>query len=336
MKKYEIVDFLKGYSIFTIVLYHFFQALPMYSVLDKAINIGGTGIHTFLTISGFGLYLSFRDKPLGFVPFIKRRLSKIYIPYIIVMGITALIALFIPIVDNSPYAFLGHVFLYKMFDSAIIGSYGGQFWFISTIIQFYLVFHVLAWFKRNSSAAMFLITGLVLSFGWAAFLAYSGLADKAAYNRFFLQYLWEFMLGMLLADLLKQGKLEPFLSRFSNWHFLILGITGMGIYIIMALKLGAVGQLFNDIPALIGYSCVAIFLYNLSIKPINRFFLYTGEISYSLFLVHILVLLVVMYGWQQAGLAVSWKIIPIPLVISYLVAHFYNKFVGETYKWLKI
>ena len=143
MKKIEIIEFLKGYSIFTIVIFHLLQEVSLPPIFEKAIFFGGTGVHLFILLSGLGLYLSFQNKPTDYFTFLKKRLNRIYLPYILVVLISALIALSIPIYENSNYALLGHIFLYKMFDSKIIESYGSQLWFISTIIQLYFALKIL-------------------------------------------------------------------------------------------------------------------------------------------------------------------------------------------------
>ena len=114
-KKIEVIDFIKGYSILSIVLFHYCQGLHLPSLLSKAINFGGTGIHTFLFASGFGLFLSHLRKPLGYGDFLKKRFTKIYIPYIIIVTLSALIALLIPIYENNWNNYFSHVFFYKMF-----------------------------------------------------------------------------------------------------------------------------------------------------------------------------------------------------------------------------
>ena len=70
-KKIEVIDFIKGYSILSIVLFHYCQGIKLPFLLSKAINFGGTGIHTFLFASGFGLYLSHLRQPLGYARFFK-------------------------------------------------------------------------------------------------------------------------------------------------------------------------------------------------------------------------------------------------------------------------
>ena len=87
MKRLEVVDFLRGFSIFTIVLMHLVQGYPLSGFLMKASSFGGAGVHVFILCSGFGLYLSSLHKPLGYGKFLKRRFSKVYIPYVFTMSI---------------------------------------------------------------------------------------------------------------------------------------------------------------------------------------------------------------------------------------------------------
>ncbi len=59
------------------------------------------------------------------------------------------------------------LFLYKMFDNDLIGTYGYQLWFISTIIQFYLLFPLIRPVKGTDSGESFLLAGLLISWAWA-------------------------------------------------------------------------------------------------------------------------------------------------------------------------
>lgn len=64
-KRLDIVDFWRGFSIFTIVLMHLVQSYPIGNLLMKASSLGGAGVHVFILCSGFGLYLSYLKKPVG-------------------------------------------------------------------------------------------------------------------------------------------------------------------------------------------------------------------------------------------------------------------------------
>ena len=138
MRKLEVIDFLRGFAIFTIVLMHCVQGY-LDGVMHKAVSLGGAGVHVFILCSGFGLYLSYLNKPLGYKDFLKRRFGKVYFPYVIVIGLYAVWGLMSSGIVNWK-AVASHVFLYKMFDIDLDVSLCYPFWFISTIIQFYIFF----------------------------------------------------------------------------------------------------------------------------------------------------------------------------------------------------
>lgn len=333
-KKYELIDYLKGFAIFTIVVYHALQRIPLSELMANAIRLGGTGVHLFLLLSGLGLYLSHQNKKLSYPQFLRKRFLKIYIPYILIVLLSALLGLFLPLWDvNSWYALGGHVFLYKMFDNSIIGSYGYQLWFLSVILQFYLIFHVLAWFKEHSRNRSFLATGLLISFAWGALTLVLGKSELRNWNSFFLQYLWEFMLGMSIASWLYTERLHP---KLKPLHYLGVSLVFLLAFALMSLKGGAFGKVFNDIPALFGYSLLAVFIYLLKLKPLNAFFLYTGKISFSLFLVHMLIMNLLWYLFKANGMNMPVVGIVGGIGLSYFFGHYYHQFVIHIYRLLKI
>ena len=138
MKKLEVIYFLRGFAIFTIVLMHCVQGY-LDGVMHKAVSLGGAGVHVFILCSGFGLYLSYMNKPLRYLDFLRKRFAKVYYPYIIVIGLYVIWGL-ISSGSVNWEAVASHVFLYKMFDNELDISLCYPFWFISTIIQFYIFF----------------------------------------------------------------------------------------------------------------------------------------------------------------------------------------------------
>ena len=91
---YNVISFLRGWSIFTIVLMHLLMCYDITGVAKSAISLGGAGVHVFILCSGYGLYLSYLRKPLSYFSFLKRRFGKIYMPYAIVVILTVVWALF--------------------------------------------------------------------------------------------------------------------------------------------------------------------------------------------------------------------------------------------------
>ena len=137
-QRYRVVDFLKGFSIITIVIMHLIKIymLSLPRVISRVATVGGTGVHIFVICSGFGLYFSHLKHPYSFLDFLRRRFIKIFIPYIIVVAITALSPFLYD--GNRLDAFLSHLLLFKMFIPQYEESFGVQFWYISTLFQFYL------------------------------------------------------------------------------------------------------------------------------------------------------------------------------------------------------
>ena len=63
MKKLEVINFLRGFAIFTIVLMHCVQG-HLEGVMHKAASLGGAGVHVFILCSGFGLYCNCSVNPV--------------------------------------------------------------------------------------------------------------------------------------------------------------------------------------------------------------------------------------------------------------------------------
>ena len=332
MRRLEIIEFLKGYAIFTIMIYHFLQTLNLPDPFNHFISFGGTGVHLFVLLSGFGLFLSYLRKPTNYFTFLKKRVSKIYIPYVVIVIISALISFFIPLYQNSLYAFGGHVFLYKMFDESIIGSYGYPLWFISMIIQFYIIFIPLAIIAKRVSPVNFIIAGAAMSILWVLIVVGLGKESERVWNSFFLQFIWEFALGMVLALKFAQNDYK-FNFNVRRVYLLLFAILGCASYGLMAMKGGVVGKMVNDLPALIGYSSLAIFIYKLRIEGINKFFIYSGHISFSIYLLHTLILSLALFYTNGGYISI---VLCVSMLTIYFASFYYQKVIFSLYRFLNI
>jgi peptidoglycan/LPS O-acetylase OafA/YrhL len=325
MIRFEVIDYLKGYSIITVVLMHLFQDyLSMPNIINKALSLGGAGVHVFIFCSGFGLFYSSLNKPLSYKSFLKKRFIKIYIPYIVIIIISSLI----PFMYNYSHKFvavLSHVFLFKMFSNKYECSFGGQFWFLSTIIQFYLIFNLLIYCKnRLNSNKKFITLSLGLSVCWWMITGILGKTEIRVWGSFFIQYLWEFSLGMVLADIIYRNNGKFTLPKKSI--LLFISILLLSLYGFVAIK-GGVLKLFDDIPSLLGYGGLALFVYSLNIKVINKTIIKLSSFSYELYLVHILIFSCIFKLFNNIKSQILIAIISI--VVSIVVSKLYNIFLRK-------
>ena len=109
---------------------------------------------------------------------------------------------------------------------------------------------------------------LLISILWASVVGWLGYEEYRPWGSFFLQYLWEFVLGMWLADKYENSssKVNELLAESKNlkWPWLIVGaVVGMGLTGAMG-WIGGILKLYNDIPSLMGYLSLLLIMYKAS------------------------------------------------------------------------
>jgi len=323
-KKIPYIDFAKGYAIFTIVLFHtLLVSAGWRPLLLKMIFFGATGVHLFFFLSGFGLGLSYGSAEP--VQFYKRRVSKIWLPFVLVLTISLIVALVTGVYKDSWDAWLAGVGLYQMFMERYIASFGGHLWFISTIIQFYIAYPLIRKMvdKGGGHTWTVVIGALAISVTWWIVVFSSGKTELRIWNSFFLQFLWEFVLGLALASAYCSGeklRIGPFTQRPDFWNqsphkALLVG----GVMLFLAFNfhnLGVFGNIGIDIPYFLGYIAFSVAVYQIGeryLPFVKQFFLWIGSFSLSVYLVHILGLRFFLKATEAAGLSVN-----IWLLLSYI------------------
>lgn len=291
IKKIDAVDFIKALAITCVVIYHFvtiyMQFIP--DILRRLAFVLGTGCHAFLVVSGFGLFFSYKKHPLSAPRFWLKRLSKIYFPYIIIVLISYYCEnVYLAGGVDRFKALMSHVFLYKMFFPQYEVTFGGHFWFISTIIQFYLVFPLLVKLYKKLGMRRFLISALVINALWAVFTVVIGISGERIWNSFFLQFIFEFSVGMAVADNI--DAVIAWYKRTSVLKLLLYGVCGYALLLVCYFCGGVVAS-FSDAPSAAGFIFCALALYKLGLKGFNSLMIKLSSISYEWYLVHYLVLL---------------------------------------------
>ena len=282
----ELIDYLKGISIAGIVVYHLLTVfLELTGPVALAASFAGAGIHLFNVCSGFGLALSQSRSPLTAGAFFRRRFLKVYLPYFLAITLHLVTSGIIFQSVQPLRDYLSHVFLYKMFFQYRINTFGGHFWYISTIFQFYLLFPLLWRLKDRLGRRKFFLLCLGASLIWMAAGQLFRLGDLRPYSNCAIEYLWEFALGICLAEhYADKGTVTE--RPLPLWTVALVSILCLGFYGLTSLK-GGVLQGFSDFfaaPAIFG---IYYLLYQLT--PLRRPFLRVSKFSFAWYLTHYLV-----------------------------------------------
>ncbi len=75
----------------------------------------------------------------------------------------------------------------------------------------------------------------------------------------------------------------------------MLAVIGIGLMGFFSLKMGKIGHAFNDIPSFIGYISLSVIVFRICaqfLPCLKQAFIKVGDISYFLYLTHVLVLTV--------------------------------------------
>ena len=324
----QLPNFLKGFSIFTIALMHLLMLCHFSGALGRAIWFGGAGVHVFILCSGFGLRLSSLNKPLSYGNFLKRRFTKVFYPYVIMVFVWSLWIFFtersFPLIEVS-----SHVFLWKMFSTEYHTSLCYPYWFISTIIQFYIAWPIIV---KLMSYRYGLLISLVISLLWSSIVGYLGCENMRPWGSCFLQYLWEFCLGIFLATKYrsscgKNGWTKLLFVENYKWSLCVLGAAlGCGVMFAMT-KYGGILKLYNDIPSLLGYVSCALIVCKIGKTLVTRFFCWINSFAYELYLVHSLIYAVVYYYLKNV--LPLYGVLLVCFVMAFVAAILYSLFLKK-------
>lgn len=282
MKKIEFVDFAKGFSILAIVIMHYFTKIDLPSIVRMAFDFGGSGIHLFFMVSGFTLFVSSYE---NFIQFYKKRFLSIIVPYYIAVSLYFFFSLILPGQKTiSFYELAGHFLLFKMFDNSIFFSVAFEFWFISTIIQFYILFPLL---KRLylKFGNYFVIFSVVLSLIYMFSVSYYPQMHKPVLQHLFIRYLWEFIAGFYLMDIFKRKGREFW--RVKPIYLLLVFFVSSALVVAGKVYENSLLVPIDDIFNCFAFISFTILVYILlSGIKISFLFVFIGSYSFYLYLIH--------------------------------------------------
>lgn len=247
-----------------------FSSNPIYKV--TVLFAGDLGVALFFFLSGYGLMMSERKHHLAFWPFLKRRLSKVYLPVVFVTFVWQLILW----PSNS-----GWERIPKLLYSVFWGFSDGILWFVKVIFVCYILFRIYLISKSRKLIILFFGTSIVYFFVYVYFASYAAISIPL------------FSLGILVADY------NSFFSRLarSAWMFAVMvaiTLLMVGLYIWQ-------GNLY--LHCLTNWYAVSVLVVvcsslNIEIKAPSEI----GGVSYDIFLTHNKVINYLRPVYTQIGL----------------------------------
>lgn len=275
------VQALRALAAWTVVCHHFMQIFFDFkasgSVGQLFIDKGAVGVDVFFVISGLVIFLSTEHKPLPPARFLLYRLIRIvpaYWLYTVLMGLLVVFAQ--PLLPDQTVDW-SHFLLSLLFIPAENpGGYGiyptlNVGWTLNYEMLFYVLF---AWALLFRLQVRVLVVAALL---FAVCEAWTGFGWISGFYRSDIVY--EFLLGIAIGMLHRRGWIAS-----GGW----LPLLGIGAALLAIYHLPPTPRLLNwGVPsAVLVMSCLALERY----VEGSRLLKWLGDCSYSVYLMHVLVL----------------------------------------------
>ncbi|MDB5088610.1 MAG: Acyltransferase family protein [Mucilaginibacter sp.] len=298
------VQYLRGFAALSVVLCHFGSDLTKYPTLSAIFNFGQNGVFIFFFISGFIIVYSLQKadyKPKQFIRFLLKRSIRIDPSYIVTIICTILLFNILSLMSSFkgqnipliPGQFLAHLFYIVPFTK--YPFYNHIFWTLCVEFQFYILIGLLYFISSNKIyKAIFLIL----------FSATSLIPFANSYSTVF-HYAPIFSSGISMAGIYHK---KHWINNVIPVFFLCLIYYEFGIGIFALLSISALVVIYaNDL-----------------FKPLFAL----GEISYSLYLTHSLVNVVILGCLKRINVDIQgnqliWLIVQVTLAIIFSTVFYY-------------
>ena len=298
---YDELDGLRGVAILLVMSYHLFHYFPFF-------NFGWVGVDLFFVLSGFlisNLLLASADSPNYFRNFYSRRSLRIFPLYYFILCLFYFggVFLFSDQGSDSIFYYLSSkkVWFLTFTQNLLFVSEGApempyltHLWSIAIEAQFYLFWPLFMLLVKNKIKWICILILTILA--WRCYL-YLNNAPKEVYYFHTLTRVDSMLIGSLLSVFSYKNEIPNrfwFPFYFTVFSFILIAII---LY----------GNIYLDSPliATFGYTCIGLLfsssIYILVKRKIrifnllfyNPFLRFTGRISYSLYIFHLPIYLVV-------------------------------------------
>lgn len=302
----QSVQYLRGLAALGVVLCHYGAYMQFNPVLAASFNFGQTGVHVFFLISGFIIVLSLireNYKPSQFFKFLLKRSIRIDPPYYVTIIITILLfqyLAYISPVKNDfkiiPQQVIAHLLYIIPFTN--YHFYSHIFWTLCIEFQFYLLIGIFYFLVDNKyyKICFLILFSLASLINWPT-------------DRSYLVFTYSpiFALGISLTT--AYSKLNWATIILPSLLLLLIGYEfGMGILVLLLV------------------TCIIILFFRSDIPQLS----FLGDISYSLYLTHFLVIIVVLRIFSRLRINLNqhqlfWLLLEV--LAAVLFSYFFNQII---------
>jgi exopolysaccharide production protein ExoZ len=295
------IQYLRALAASAVVVYHASKALAGHEEHVIDLGYGTYGVDVFFVVSGFIMFYTTVDSAITPLSFFLKRLIRIFPLYFILSTLLYVMVAARPNLFNkaSPdvVAYLQSILFIPHWNPRLhdLQPILGPGWTLNYEMFFYLLFALALFFPFRLKALLAIpVIGLLVAAG----RLYS--PHEPVYLTYTSPLMLEFCMGIVIAC---TYALSPAAGRRWRWLFLILGVLTL-VYLY-----GFHAELRGEEPfrpLFIGIPCALLLTVMVSLDARQRLpridrFAYVGDASYSLYLVHALILGFAVRLWRPLG-----------------------------------
>lgn len=260
-----VTDCIKGLCITVIILHHISLRMQPPRLMLPYTCFGHLAVSMFLFLSGYGLTMSKLKKENYLNNFFSKRLSKVYLPFILINAITLLLLFF---ALNTKFSVIQTI-LYLSGINLIDSTQ----WFVICILLFYVVFYLCFKFFKPEVAPKII---LVYAFSYFLILIFFRFGEWW-YNTVFC-----FPIGVYIA--LYYNKFVDFMKK--NYVTICLSsLISFAFFFYLGHLIPTVFSVFfNTISSICFVFLTLSFLFKVKIN--SKPFIFIGSIAYEMYLIH--------------------------------------------------
>jgi peptidoglycan/LPS O-acetylase OafA/YrhL len=340
--KLNLIQMLRGIASLLVVLYHATMNMPInfkMNFIGGWFYFGNGGVDIFFVLSGFIItYTSFKSigNSKQFFPFLRRRFIRIFPSYWIIIGGFLAMQLLLPSFYGNGYVFSFSNLLSTAFLLPGHAMVNGVSWTLTYELFYYLLFS-LAFLIPDKRISIFLAILYVCFLIALPVIGYNTDNNGQYWQIFAFPMNVEFFLGILSVALI---------SRIPNSFALPLIIIGSLLFMIGGVLTDQhywiVNNVFNrvivfGIPSLMIITGIVKLELNKT-RRVHNILLSLGEASYSLYLLHLPLVVAGMKVIARAGIENNFMlqllVLLLIVVICFISIVFFNWVEKPIIKWL--